>query len=100
MTNAAMILLHSDHSNFKHTSKGPEGGQPNTPGWSQPGSPTAANYTMWMKYVYKMQGMTFSPDGKTGGGLTKACQAKHPDEPWLCFMSPHMQDVIETPFFM
>ena len=41
-----------------------------------------------------------STDGKTGGGLTKACQAKHPDEPWLCFMSPHMQDSIETPFFM
>ena len=27
-------------------------------------------------------------------------EAKHPDEPGLCFMSPHMQDVIKTPFFM
>ena len=97
---APVVGYFLDHSNFKHTSKGPNGGTPNTPGWAAPGSPTAANYTMWMKYVYKMQGMTFSPDGKTGGGLTKACQAKHPDEPWLCFMSPHMQDVIETPFFM
>lgn len=97
---APVVGYFLDHGNFKHTSTGPAGGTPNTPGWSQPGSPTAANYTMWMKYVYKMQGMTFSPDGKTGGGLTKACQAKHPDEPWLCFMSPHMQDSIETPFFM
>merc|ERR1719267_70213 len=44
--------------------------------------------------------MTFSPDGRSGGGLSKACQAKHPKEPWLCFMAPHMQDVIDTPFFV
>ena len=43
-----------------------------------------------------MQNLTFGGDG----GLTSACQAKHPAEPWLCFMSPHMQDVIQTPFFM
>ena len=42
------------------------------------------------------QNMTFGADG----GLTEACQTKHPTEPWLCFMSPRMQDVIETPFFM
>lgn len=36
----------------------------------------------------------------TTGGLMQACQAKHASEPWLCFMSPHMNDVIETPFFM
>jgi hypothetical protein len=46
-----------------------------------------------------MQNMTFGGDGGDGA-LTPACQAKHPDEPWLCFMSPHMQDVMETPFFM
>ena len=34
-----------------------------------------------------MQNQTFGGDG----GLTAACEAKHPDEPWLCFMSPHMQ---------
>ena len=93
---APVVGYFLDHGNFLHTSKGPQGGTPNTPGWSTPGSPTAANYTMWMKYVYSMQNMTFGPDG----GLTKACQAKHPAEPWLCFMSPHMQDVIDTPFFM
>merc|ERR1719221_598699 len=49
-----------------------------------------------MRYIFHMQNMSFGQDG----GLTKACQAKHPSEPWLCFMSPHMQDVIETPFFM
>ena len=48
-----------------------------------------------LKYVYKMQNMTFGTDG----GLTKACQEKHPTEPGLCFMSPHMQEFIETPFF-
>ena len=87
------------------------GGKPNTPGWAKPGSPTAQNYTLWMKYIYIMQvccscsgerfdtflsiqrvrsllqNLTFGEDG----GLTKACQAKHPAEPWLCFMSPHMQ---------
>jgi hypothetical protein len=49
-----------------------------------------------MRYIYKMQNLTFGSDG----GLTKACEEKHPDEPCLCFMSPHMQDVIKTPFFM
>jgi len=43
-----------------------------------------------------MQNLTFGSDG----GLTAACQAKHPTEPGLCFMSPHMQDVIKTPFFV
>jgi hypothetical protein len=36
----------------------------------------------------RAQNLTFGEDG----GLTKACQAKHPAEPWLCFMSPRMQD--------
>ena len=49
-----------------------------------------------MRYIYSMQNLTFGDDG----GLTSACQAKHPQQPWLCFMSPHMQDVIKTPFFM
>ena len=53
-------------------------------------------WLQWMRYIYKMQNLTFGEDG----GLTKACQEKHPDEPGLCFMSPHMQDVIKTPFFM
>lgn len=49
-----------------------------------------------MKYIYGMQNLTFGPDG----GLMAACRDKYPDAPWLCFMSPHMEDVIETPFFM
>lgn len=65
-------------------------GVPNTPTWNQ------ANYTTWMKYIYTMQNLTFGADG----GLTEACETKHPDEPGLCFMSPHMQDTIKTPFFM
>ena len=97
-----------DHDNFAHSDgymHGPAGGGgPNTDYWSnyntssgawnEPG--TGANYTSFMKYVYVMQNMTFGPDG----GLTAACQAKHPAAPWLCFMSPHMVDTIETPLFM
>ena len=49
-----------------------------------------------MKYIYTMQNLTFGSDG----GLTEACELKHRDAPWLCFMSPHMQDSMETPFFM
>lgn len=81
-----------DHDNFKHTTGFPGG--PNSPQWATPG--TGANYTMWMKYIYTMQNLTFGADG----GLTEACQKKHPTEPHLCFMSPHMNDVVETPFFM
>ena len=79
-----------DHDNFNHT----RGGLPNTAEWSTPGE--GQNYTTWMKYIYSMQNLTFGGDG----GLTAACREKHPDEPHLCFMSPHMQDAIETPFFM
>eukprot|EP00912_Choanoflagellata_sp_UC4_P000010 UC4_evm4s7 len=43
-----------------------------------------------------MQNLTFGEDG----GLKYQCEVKHKDEPWLCFMSPHMQDVIRTPYFM
>jgi hypothetical protein len=89
---APVVGYFLDHDNFKHTTGFPGG--PNSPQWSTPG--TGANYTNWMKYVYSMQNLTFGQDG----GLTQACQAKHPTEPWLCFMSPHMQDVIQTPFFM
>ena len=49
-----------------------------------------------MKYIYTMQNLTFGSDG----GLTEACRLNHPDEPHLCFMSPHMVDTIETPLFM
>ncbi len=107
---APIVGYFLDHDNFAHSTGFPGG--PNTPQWAKPG--TAANYTQWMKYVYHMQNLSFSSDG----GLTKACEAKHASEPWLCFMvsrlqstrlqltcvcaskSPHMQDSIETPFFM
>ena len=49
-----------------------------------------------MEYIYSMQNMSFGADG----ALSAACQAKHPDSPGLCFMSPHMQGAISTPFFM
>lgn len=49
-----------------------------------------------MKYIYGMQNLTFGPDG----GLTKSCQTKFPDSPWYCFMSPHMQQFIKTPFYI
>ena len=89
---APIVGYFLDHDNFAHSTGYPGG--PNTPQWSTPG--TAANYTMWMKYVHGMQNLSFGGDG----GLTAACQTKHADAPHLCFMSPHMQDVINTPFFM
>ena len=57
---------------------------------------TETTYTSEMKYLYSMQNLTFGSDG----GMTEACEAKHPTEPWLCFMSPHMFDVIKTPLFV
>ncbi len=83
---APVVGYFLDHDNYAHDSAS---AVPNTPSWNH------ANYTTWMRYIYKMQNLTFGSDG----GLTKACEEKHPEEPGLCFMSPHMQDVIKTPFF-
>ena len=82
---APVVGYFLDHDNFAHSH-----GQPNTPSWNK------ENYTGWMKYIYQMQNLTFGNDG----GLTSACEQEHPTEPWLCFMSPHMNDVIDTPFFV
>ena len=43
-----------------------------------------------------MQNLTFGSDG----GLTSKCGEAYPDDPHLCFMSPHMAEFIETPLFM
>jgi hypothetical protein len=43
-----------------------------------------------------MQNMSFGSDG----ALEAACKAKHPTNPGLCFMSPHMQDVMVGGFFL
>ena len=83
---APVVGYFLDHSDVDSTT-----GTPNTPTWK-----TKEDYTGWMKYIYTMQNLTFGNDG----GLTQACQLKHPTQPWLCFMSPHMQDVIKTPFFV
>ena len=66
---APIVGYFLDHDNYKHTDGYPGG--PNTPQWSTPG--TGANYTMWMKYVFSMQNMSFGADG----GLTEACKQKH-----------------------
>jgi len=56
----------------------------------------ANNYTAWMKYIHSMQNLTFGADG----GLMPACQKAYPASPHYCFMSPHMQQFIATPFFI
>ena len=56
----------------------------------------AENYTAWMKYIYSMQNLTFGADG----GLDAACGAAFPDDPHYCFMSPHSQKFVATPFFV
>jgi len=59
---------------------------------------TNESYTNRMKYIYGMQNLTFGGDG----GLTEACSKAFPaaDEQFYCFMSPHMQSVVRTPFFV
>ena len=83
---APVVGYFLDHDNFNHTS-----GAPNTPSWSD-----KANYTARMRYIYQMQNMSFGEDG----GLTRACELQHPDEPGLCFMSPHLVPHIQTPLFV
>ena len=84
---APVVGYFLDHPNFLGT----DGGEPNTKTWEG-----TANYTEKMKYIYKMQNLTFGPDG----GLTSACQTAFPDSPHYCFMSPHMQQFITTPFYV
>jgi len=85
---APVVGYFLDHQTFAN----PTGSQgtPNQPDWGQ------SSYTARMEYIYGMQNMTFGEDG----ALAAACKAKHPESPGLCFMSPHMQDAIKTPFFM
>jgi hypothetical protein len=64
-----------DHDNFKHDDN---------------------NYTAWMKYIHHMQNLTSGADG----GLLKVCEKAYPENKHYCFMSPHMQQFIQTPFFM
>jgi hypothetical protein len=56
----------------------------------------AGNYTSKMEYIYTMQNLSFGTDG----ALTAACERVHPNNPGLCFMSPHMARFIKTPFYM
>jgi len=64
-----------DHDNFKHDDN---------------------NYTAWMEYIHHMQNLTSGADG----GLLPACEKAYPETKHYCFMSPHMQQFIQTPFFM
>ena len=57
---------------------------------------TAENYTAWMAYIYGMQNLTFGGDG----GLMPECRVAFPDTPYYCFMAPHMQQFVKTPYFM
>jgi len=46
-----------------------------------------------MKYIYGMQNLTT-------GALLPSCLKSFPSEPHYCFMSPHMEKFIKTPFFV
>ena len=74
---APVVGYFLDHANYKHTNE---------------------SYTNRMKYIYSMQNLTFGADG----GLMEACSRVYPsaDEQFYCFMSPHAQKVIQTPFFV
>jgi hypothetical protein len=84
---APVVGYFLDHPNFLHT----DGGNPNTKEWE-----ATANYTEKMKHIYSMQNLTFGSDG----GLTSDCQTAFPNDPHYCFMSPHMQKFIKTPFYI
>jgi len=54
------------------------------------------NYTAWMKYIYTMQNLTSSDDG----GLMPSCVKTFSGDEFKCFMAPHAQAFVETPYFM
>ena len=54
------------------------------------------NFTAANRYMYHMMNFSFGAEG----ALKEECRAAFPDSPWLCFMAPHMQRFITTPFFM
>ena len=71
---APVVGYFLDHANFAHSSN---------------------NYTAWMQYIVSMQNVTAQ-----GGALNQACVDDHKEEPWMCFMAPHMQAYIQTPWYM
>ena len=71
---APVVGFFLDHDNFKHT-------------WN--------TYTEEMKYIYSMQNLTSG-----SGALNEECLETYYNNPHYCFMSPHMQKFIKTPFFM
>jgi hypothetical protein len=76
ITAAPVVGYFLDHDNYLHN---------------------ANNYTNRMAYIYTMQNLSFGGDG----GLMEACEKAYPpEESYYCFMSPHMQKVIQTPFFV
>lgn len=68
-----------DHDNFQHDENN-----------------VMNNYPAMIKYIYNMQNMTSGVDG----GILAACEDAYPESKHYCFMSPHMQRFIQTPFFM
>jgi hypothetical protein len=54
------------------------------------------NFTSSNRYMYHMMNMSFGADG----ALKPECREAFPQAPWRCFMAPHMQRFIRTPFFM
>lgn len=83
-----------DRPNFYGTTGYPGG--PNSPQWTKVGLGTPS-YSDWMKYIFQMQNMSF---GDEIGSLDQECEERYPDTPWLCFMAPHIADMIKTPFFL
>jgi hypothetical protein len=56
--------------------------------------PRGTDYPDWIKYIYNMQAV------EAAGGVSAPCLAAYPDSPHLCFMAPHLQQFVQTPFFM
>ena len=87
VTAAPVVGYFLDHANYA---------QLHPPSTSPPPAglayPHTGNYSSWMKTVYTDQNITEA--------LLPACLAEFPDNPHLCFMSPHVVKFVETPLFM
>lgn len=83
ITAAPVVGYFLDHANYQEEHPPVEG---------KVNYPHSGNYSSWMKTVYQDQNIT--------AALLPKCLEAFRDEPHKCFMSPHMNMFVETPFFM
>lgn len=90
VTAAPVVGYFLDHANYAQLH--PPSPTLKNSGSSQMTYPHTGNYSEWMKTVFSDQNVT--------AALLPQCVAAFPDQPHLCFMSPHAVRFVEQPFFM